>query len=538
MIEIRVAKSKEDLEAVYKLRYEVYVVQDKKFNPKDFPNKMMSDKFDEHSIILIAIKDDIPIGTIRCTEDIPGIGLPIDEHYDISEIRGTRKYDKPLFCVGMLAVDAPYKRSLGLLINLFRFIFNLAIQRGLKDAVAIINHEIESVMNKIGLKRIGKEFWSDEIKNIIVPMYAVKEEFSDMLYEITISPELATFGESFRRIILNRNEILCKEGDIGNEFFIITNGSVSVYKKHGQGSEYKIAMLGPGSLIGEIAVLEEEGRRSATVRANITDTVFKALSENDLIEAIKIPEKALSLSRILTERICFLNSCVKSNSDICELKKEKQKIAMPEKLMDFTKNLKCKKFNPEEIICKQGNFGDTAYIIEEGKANVYVGNARVALLCENSLFGEMAPLGNSIRTATVIASSETTVREIPKKILLNMLADREIVKYLFRVLCGRIKEMNEKLTDADIKRKIGKDIIDLLIRMQSEIMFDDYFTVDKEARDIEWVSQSLGHEIDEIQPFLTQLRKTKIIILDENKEIHVFNAEKLKNFSFTIDITN
>lgn len=93
MIEIRVAKSKEDLEAVYKLRHDTYVKRDGKFNPEDFPDGMMSDKFDAHSIILIAIKDDIPIGTIRCTEDIPEIGLPIDRHYDINKIRETRKYN-------------------------------------------------------------------------------------------------------------------------------------------------------------------------------------------------------------------------------------------------------------------------------------------------------------------------------------------------------------------------------------------------------------------------------------------------------------
>ncbi|MBA3047132.1 cyclic nucleotide-binding domain-containing protein [Patescibacteria group bacterium] len=537
MIEIRVAKSKEDLEAVYKLRHDTYVKRDGKFNPEDFPDGMMSDKFDAHSIILIAIKDDIPIGTIRCTEDIPEIGLPIDRHYDINKIRETRKYNKPLYCVGMLAEDVRYK-SLGMLKNLFGFLFTLANQRGLRDAVAIVNSSQESIMNKLGLKRIGKEFWSDEIKNYVVPMYAAKEMLSDFLYEKT-SLEFAMFGESFRRIVLNKNENLCKEGDIGNEFYVITNGSVSVYKKHGKGSEYKIAMLGPGSIIGEMALVGKNTKRSATVRANITGTVFKALSKNDFSEALKDHEKALSLSKVLMERIDLLNSCVKSNADICSRVKAKKAIPMPKKLLFFIQKLKREKFKAGQIICKQGNKGNTAYIIEKGKVEVYIDNTRVAALFKNSIFGEMAALGNGIRTATVIASSETEARKIPKKILLNMLSEPETVKYFFLILCNRIREMNEKLADADIKRKIGQNIIDLLVRMQNEREFDDYFADgSEETRDIEWVAQSLGYEFKDIELFLTQLRKTKIIILDENKEIHVFNAEKLRNFSFTIDITN
>ena len=538
VIEIRVAKSEEDLKAVYELRHLVYVKQDGKFGGINFPNKMMSDKFDKYSINLIAIKDYVPIGTIRGTEDIHGLGLPIDEHYDISEIRRTRKYNKPLFCVGMLAADERYKRSLGLLMNLFRFLFTLAIQSGLKDVVVIVNHEHETVMNKIGLKRIGKEFWAKGIKNYVVPMYATKEMLSDFLYERTISPEFIPFGESFRRIILNKGENLCKEGDAGNEFYIITKGSVNVYKKHSGGSEYRVAMLGPGNVIGEMALVEKDAKRSATVRANITGTVFKALSKDDFLEALKNPKKALALSRILMEKISLLNSCVRS-TDICNRVEAEKAIPIPEKLLDFIKNLNCKEFKAGKIICKEGEKGNIAYIIEEGNVEVYVGNARVAALPKDSLFGEIAPLGNSIRTATVITSSETTVREIPKKVLLNMLGDHEIAKYLFLILCNRIKEMNKKLTDTDIKRRIGKDIIELLVRMQNEREFDDYFAYDdKDVRDTEWVSQSLGYEIKDIELFLTQLKKAKIIIFDESKEIHILNTKKLKSFSFTIDITN
>ena len=55
-------------------------------------------------------------------------------------------------------------------------------------------------------------------------------------------------------------KVLTREGDLGREFFVIVEGDVSVTK----GGE-EIRRLGPGDFFGEIALVYESPRRTATV---------------------------------------------------------------------------------------------------------------------------------------------------------------------------------------------------------------------------------------------------------------------------------
>ena len=57
-------------------------------------------------------------------------------------------------------------------------------------------------------------------------------------------------------------KVLAREGEIGQEFFVIVDGEVSV-SKDGQ----EIRRLGPGDFFGEIALVWDSPRRTATVTA-------------------------------------------------------------------------------------------------------------------------------------------------------------------------------------------------------------------------------------------------------------------------------
>jgi CRP-like cAMP-binding protein len=73
-----------------------------------------------------------------------------------------------------------------------------------------------------------------------------------------------------------------REGDLGREFFVIVEGDVSVTK---EGEE--IRRLGPGDFFGEIALVYENARRTATVTATsplrffvLTRQSFRSLLEH------------------------------------------------------------------------------------------------------------------------------------------------------------------------------------------------------------------------------------------------------------------
>jgi CRP/FNR family transcriptional regulator, cyclic AMP receptor protein len=73
--------------------------------------------------------------------------------------------------------------------------------------------------------------------------------------------DLAAIGQQTDEVNVPAGKVLAREGDFGDEFFMIDSGTAEVSR----GGE-TIAELGPGDFFGEMALLEAD-RRTATVTA-------------------------------------------------------------------------------------------------------------------------------------------------------------------------------------------------------------------------------------------------------------------------------
>jgi CRP-like cAMP-binding protein len=93
--------------------------------------------------------------------------------------------------------------------------------------------------------------------------------------------ELAAVAQQTDEIEVPAGKVLAREGDFGDEFFVIDDGTAEVTR----GGE-RIAELGPGDFFGELALLDAE-RRNATVTATspmrlivMTRPSFRALDRS------------------------------------------------------------------------------------------------------------------------------------------------------------------------------------------------------------------------------------------------------------------
>jgi CRP/FNR family cyclic AMP-dependent transcriptional regulator len=93
--------------------------------------------------------------------------------------------------------------------------------------------------------------------------------------------ELAVVAQQTDEIDVPTGKVLAQEGDFGDEFFVIDDGTAEVTR-----GGARIAELGPGDFFGELALLEAE-RRNATVTATspmrlivMTRPSFRALDRS------------------------------------------------------------------------------------------------------------------------------------------------------------------------------------------------------------------------------------------------------------------
>jgi CRP-like cAMP-binding protein len=81
--------------------------------------------------------------------------------------------------------------------------------------------------------------------------------------------ELEALAKVTEDLEFDEGKVLAREGEIGQEFFVILEGDVGVERG---GSE--IGSLGPGDFFGEIALIWESARRTATVTAKSQVRLF------------------------------------------------------------------------------------------------------------------------------------------------------------------------------------------------------------------------------------------------------------------------
>lgn len=105
-------------------------------------------------------------------------------------------------------------------------------------------------------------------------------------------------------------EWIMREGEVADFMFVILNGELEVVSHGGSvtlSSEVRVALLGPGDWVGEMAVLDPQPERSASVRSlapslllRLTVNHMRRLQEQELaVYAILMRNVARELARRL-----------------------------------------------------------------------------------------------------------------------------------------------------------------------------------------------------------------------------------------------
>ncbi|HJW18129.1 MAG TPA: cyclic nucleotide-binding domain-containing protein [Flavisolibacter sp.] len=99
----------------------------------------------------------------------------------------------------------------------------------------------------------------------------------------------------------------------------------------------------------------------------------------------------------------------------------------------------------DAVIFKEGDFGDSMYIIYQGEVEIYKSNTTLAILKEKEVFGELSLIDSESRSASVRAYTDCYLFKIDQEPFFELLDSRpEIAKGFLRMLCKRLRILNEK----------------------------------------------------------------------------------------------
>jgi small-conductance mechanosensitive channel/CRP-like cAMP-binding protein len=127
-------------------------------------------------------------------------------------------------------------------------------------------------------------------------------------------------------------------------------------------------------------------------------------------------------------------------------------ILTDEQVRELAGRLDTQVFAPSEVICHQGEAGETFYIIKNGYVEVSMngGQGRATFLRNlgaGDFFGEISLLTGEPRSATVTAVKETEVLVIDKEDMRRMLeANSQLAEHISQVLAVRQQQLGEHQT--------------------------------------------------------------------------------------------
>jgi ATP-binding cassette subfamily B protein len=242
-------------------------------------------------------------------------------------------------------------------------------------------------------------------------------------------------------------EVIVREGDPGDAFFILVEGKARVYKRGDNGEDIPLNVLGPGDEFGEIALLEE-GTRTASVRCSSEVRLYR-LDRADF-HRLLADDTDLRHFQQLRIRHRKLHNFLRESSGFSAMP--------PGALQAFLEGLTPTSFASGEVVVREGEESHEFYIVEEGRLRAHVlenGQERnVAFLRSGDYFGEASTIRKQPRGATVQAVSDCRLLAMQRAALESIMAAHPEVRAMFEARIASYAYRQEAKVPLDFSQEL------------------------------------------------------------------------------------
>jgi len=234
----------------------------------------------------------------------------------------------------------------------------------------------------------------------------------NVLFENNSKEEVLGIIEVFKPVSFKKGESVICQGDEGDDFFVVESGELSVHvtvRRNSAGgaaeeeqSEVKVGDYSSGSAFGELALIFGSPR-AATIKATTDCRLWSVnrLTCRSVISQLKYEE--------YNEKKATIEKCVVKDRKFTDIFDASQ-------IMDLTISTKTDIYDKGDVILREGEMGDTFYIVKSGEIETYRNDGEKMRTVEaNEVFGTTSLLSGQRSQWTYQAASTVTVYYLTKQ---------------------------------------------------------------------------------------------------------------------------
>jgi N-acyl-L-homoserine lactone synthetase len=270
-IRVRIASTAQELDALFRLRHQVYVEEEGYFSAR--PDSRIADRFDPYPTTanLVAVIDGSVVGTVRMAEQSDA-GNPTDEFFDF---RGHLPEDDAKVCSGsMLCVARAYRDAPRLVFSLLGMAYFWAGSRGARFVTGVVNPDVAAFFAKAGARPVAEPVLHPHLGLTGIPVVIDLDRLPGGFPAFLDRQRTASPPETYEREFLEQGQILSLRAG-GRVTYVVLGGRVAVERRTARESApTRVAVLNRGQSWSE-----------RMLPADPAATTIVALSQADLMVA-------------------------------------------------------------------------------------------------------------------------------------------------------------------------------------------------------------------------------------------------------------
>ena len=248
-----------------------------------------------------------------------------------------------------------------------------------------------------------------------------------------------------------RGQQVVQQGDPGESFFLITTGQVEVSRWLDDGTGRRVAVLGKGSVFGEMSIVSRRPRNATvTFSENGTALEFPAAMVSEAGEAARLREALLVFYR---SRVIW--NLLRTSPLFSPCREEE--------VLEISRRFRPKRVQEGQSLMEEGQIGSGLCVVLDGSFEVLQTDRQgdkvvVASVGPGQVIGEMSLVTGNPVSATVIAVDNATVLRLTREDFEAVVAPNQAaMEYLRRLTDSRWEEL--RAAQADEVVEIDEEVL-------------------------------------------------------------------------------